>query len=86
MLLTNINQLFLISGRCWGDDDDTVHIVEADNEAAAIDIFTTYLRSLTDKDYEDDEIFINITEPLKDAVIGRLPNPVQLVEAGGDDA
>jgi|TARA_R100000687_G_C6432379_1_gene156363 hypothetical protein len=39
-----LNRFYLISGRIAGDDDDSVHIVEAPDMGTAESLFTTQLR------------------------------------------
>lgn len=67
----NINDIYVVSGRVHGDDDDSVYLVEATDPGQADDIFRNHLQSLAQASDEVD-IYVNTTEPLSLALNERL--------------
>ncbi len=65
------SDLFLISGRVSGDDDDSVHIVEAQNQGVANSVFTKHLQNECGGD-EATDVFIIDSSPLPSAISQRL--------------
>lgn len=65
-----LSNVYLVSGRVSGDDDDTVHLVEASDEGMAQDRFE---RELRDESGDDNEtIYINQLVALDEAMKARL--------------
>lgn len=74
------SDLFLISGRVSGDDDDSVHIVEAQNQGVANSVFTKHLQSECGGD-EATDVFIIDSSPLPSVITQRLNRNSELVES-----
>ncbi len=70
-----VSRLFLVSGRVPFADDDTVHIIEAEDQAQAEAIFEAELLGEVFEDDPEDShprIYINQVCPLSAAVGARL--------------
>lgn len=74
------SDLFLISGRVSGDDDDSVHIVEAQDQGVANSVFTKHLQCECGGD-EATDVFIIDSSPLPSAISQRLNRNSGLVES-----
>lgn len=70
--MPNVNDnLYLISGRVCGDDDDTQHIVESPSEAEANAKFIAQLQADCGGD-EKTDVFVILSMPLTEAIDQRL--------------
>lgn len=67
----DLNNLYLVSGRVEGDDDDSQQIVEAPDEGAATAAFVDDLRSFLSAD-EVREIYVINCSPLLVEIEQRL--------------
>lgn len=67
-VFADVHNLFLVSGRVCGDDDDTVHIVSGNDIGEAVSTFEEQLRH--DSRYPDEagQVYINTSQPLNYAI------------------
>mgnify|MGYP000406133958 CR=1 FL=1 len=69
--MNNLDDLWLISGRVCGDDDDAQHIVEASSKGSAVSLFTAQLQNDANGD-EDTVVIVVLSMPLSQAIERRL--------------
>lgn len=67
------SSLFLVSGRVFGDDDDTQHIVAAADIKSACSAFVDAMRA--DAGDESAEVFIIFSASLSEAINDRITAP-----------
>lgn len=75
--MQNLENLWLISGRVCGDDDDTQHIVEAADQGAANALFIKRLIDDADGD-EETEVFVILSTPLMQAINEKVKGDASL--------
>lgn len=67
-VFAEVHNLFLVSGRVCGDDDDTVHIVSGNDIGDAVSTFEEQLRHDSRYPDENGQVYINTSHPLSYAI------------------
>ena len=67
-VFADVQNLYLVSGRVSGDDDDTVHIVSGKDIGDAVSTFEEQLRHDSRYPDENGQVYINTSQPLSYAI------------------